>query len=710
MGRSVLDSINALDEISETARIARLRLAEEGFVNQTLQGIDLLTGAVTGAIAVPHNDYDGQSSAVTAASITVTHAGFILSEENRERADAQIASGRQVFAAVAQACGARVRAIDLGDTWWHQEGPPLVAQTRDDSYVSLLWSGHSWTLTDPAEPLVPREVDEESRARLSGRAWEFLPDLGPKPTNIRSLIQLAFTRSRRDLTVIGVLTAGIAALAFFTPYVFGQLAGSFATTDSTDTRGVITALTALFMRMRSTWHDKFSLGERMTQSTAVTLSASAVPDVAIVGLLDTAVVLGGLAAIATTNGALLAAVTIFLVIQFAVNFWLTRVGARLTAKRVAALSHTQGRLVETLRAVNRIKVSGAQGRAFRRWSILQADLTRADLALRRITIIQTLVIGAWPVIGLILIVFISGISGATFGDFVTAQTALGIATTTLATTAFSASQLANGRAILSAVKPVLEAVPEGTQDGADPGRIQGGVSFSEIVFRYSPETAPVLNGVSFTVQPGEHVAVVGPSGCGKTTLMRILLGLEDPESGVIAVDGQDLSVLDRPSFRRQVGSVLQSSTLLPGSIRDNVDMGRGLTMSEIWQALEWACVADDVREMGMGLETPVVDGGGTVSGGQRQRILLARALACNPRMLVLDEATSALDNVTQGSIVDYLENLRLTRIVIAHRLSTIRTADRIIVIAGGRVAQQGTFEELTAQPGHFADLVKRQVV
>jgi len=192
--------------------------------------------------------------------------------------------------------------------------------------------------------------------------------------------------------------------------------------------------------------------------------------------------------------------------------------------------------------------------------------------------------------------------------------------------------------------------------------------------------------------------------------MRILLGLEDPESGVIAVDGQDLSVLDRPSFRRQVGSVLQSSTLLPGSIRDNVDMGRGLTMSEIWQALEWACVADDVREMGMGLETPVVDGGGTVSGGQRQRILLARALACNPRMLVLDEATSALDNVTQGSIVDYLENLRLTRIVIAHRLSTIRTADRIIVIAGGRVAQQGTFEELTAQPGHFADLVKRQVV
>jgi len=215
--------------------------------------------------------------------------------------------------------------------------------------------------------------------------------------------------------------------------------------------------------------------------------------------------------------------------------------------------------------------------------------------------------------------------------------------------------------------------------------------------------------VTFSVKPGEQVAIVGPSGCGKTTLMRILLGLEDPESGVITIDGQDLGVLDRPSFRRQVGSVLQSSTLLPGPIRDNVDMGRGLTSKEIWQALEWACVADEVRAMGMGLDTPVVDGGGTVSGGQRQRILLARALACNPRMLILDEATSALDNVTQGSIVEHLENLRLTRILIAHRLSTIQGADRIIVIAGGRVAQQGTFDDLVSQPGHFADLVQRQV-
>jgi ABC-type bacteriocin/lantibiotic exporter with double-glycine peptidase domain len=212
------------------------------------------------------------------------------------------------------------------------------------------------------------------------------------------------------------------------------------------------------------------------------------------------------------------------------------------------------------------------------------------------------------------------------------------------------------------------------------------------------------------VSAGEHVAIVGSSGCGKTTLLRMLLGLEDPESGVLTIDGQDLAVLDRPSFRRQVGCVLQSSALLPGSIRYNVDMGRSLTDTDIWRALEWASVASEVHTMGMGLDTLVVDGSGAVSGGQRQRILLARALAGNPRMLILDEATSAQDNVTQESINHHMENLHITRIVIAHRLSTIESADRILVVDAGKVVQQGTFEELSAQPGHFADLVRRQAV
>ena len=264
------------------------------------------------------------------------------------------------------------------------------------------------------------------------------------------------------------------------------------------------------------------------------------------------------------------------------------------------------------------------------------------------------------------------------------------------------------RQSLRQAAPVLESVPEGGADGALPGVLSGGFEVQDLVFRYEPTLPAALENVSFAIAPGEHVAIVGPSGCGKTTLMRILLGLEEPESGVITVDGRDLAALNRPAVRRQIGSVLQSSTLLPCSIKDNITMGRSMSHDEVWAALELAAVADDVRAMAMGIDTPVTDGGGTLSGGQRQRVLIARALAGNPRMLILDEATSALDNLTQAAVVEALQNLAITRVVVAHRLSTIRQADRIIVMADGRVVDQGTYDELVARQGAFRELAMRQ--
>ena len=463
------------------------------------------------------------------------------------------------------------------------------------------------------------------------------------------------------------------------------------------------------LKLRANWHESYPLGKRMVQASAVESSAKGLPDTTIAALLDSVTILASLAAIATTSMPFLLSLMVFFTIQTVVSVWMVRKGIALSRERVSASGEASGRLLETLKAVGRLQVFGAQDRAFRRWASTQALLTKAELALRRLTVAQGIVFGAWPVLGFIVIVVVSGVSGATFGEFVTAQTAAAVATATIVITATSSGSLLNSRAVISEVTPILESIPEGFGEGADPGIISGGLTVKDISFRYDPNGPAVLTNVSFTVKPGEHVAIVGPSGCGKTTLMRILLGLEEPESGVIAVDGKDLSSLDRPSVRRQIGCVLQSSTLLPGPISDNVDMGRGLTHEQMWTALEQASVAEDVRAMGLGLATPVVDGGGTVSGGQRQRILLARALAGSPRMLILDEATSALDNITQRTVIDFLERLRLTRIVVAHRLSTIRSADRIIVLAGGRVEQEGTFEELMATPGHFRDLAERQM-
>jgi hypothetical protein len=565
MARLALEAVRAIDAEQDSSSIEQRLESAEVMQAQTLQGIDLLAGAVVGPIARPRAIRDTSSAALAAAFTTVESSGFSLDETDRDRAQAQVFTGRDPFMAAGGACNARAREIDLAPLWFEQEGPPLVAATRDNHFVSLVWHGHSWMVTDPKLPGVQKALDQGWIEQLNGKAWEFVPVLSSTPLGLSALARLGFRRSGRDLWMIAILTAGLAALAFFTPFILGKVAGA---ATSTDIRSVLVALLTLLvlllvsvswqyvrsvallrirvrgialtsgamwdriMRLRTTWHDKYSLGERMTQSSAVSTASTAVPDAVIVGLLDTVAILGGLAAIATTSTPLLVAAMILLSIQLLVNLWLTRESARRTLARVTAHSAAQGRLLETLRAVNRLRVSGAESRAFKRWAVLQAKLTRADLSLRRIAMAQTVIISAWPVIGLIVIVAVTGATGATFGDFVTAQAALAIATTTLAVTAVSASALFNGRAVISKVEPVLASVPEGGGDGVDPGRISGGVTFNDIVFRYEPGSRPVLDGVSFTISPGEQVAVVGPSGCGKTTLMRILLGLEEPESGV----------------------------------------------------------------------------------------------------------------------------------------------------------------------------------
>ena len=743
IGSLTLEAVGERAAASDDKDQARRSVAEEVSIAQTMEGVDLLVGAAVGTIPLPRTLPDDRSTALAAAFATIESAGYHLDESARERAQSQVSTGREPFAAAAAAGGVRARAVDLSPQWWRQEGPPLVAAARDGHFFCLNWTGRTWTINDPRDPGVKFADPSEIREQLTGQAWEFVPVLAPVPLRLVDLRRLALKRSGRDVFVVGLLSIGLALLAFFTPFILGKVAGAV---NVIDTRAVVTALIVLtllllvsvswryvrsvalvrirtrgttlaggatwdrLMRLRTNWHSRYSLGDRMTQSTAIATSSTMVPNYVLVDVLDAVTVIGGLAAVATTNSALLAAVTLMLVIQLAVNVWLTRETARRMATRVSASADSQGRLLEILRAVDQLKVYGAESRAFRRWAIPQARLTRTDLAVRRIAVVQALAIHAWPVLGLIVLVGVSGLSNASFGEFVTAQAALAIAGTALGATALSTSSLMSGRAVLSTLKPVLSAIPEGDSRGVELGLLNGDLALHDVTFRYAPGAKAVLDGISFKVSAGEQVAIVGASGCGKTTLVRMLLGLEDPESGVLTVDGRDVAVLDRPSFRRQVGCVMQFSALMPGSIAYNVDMGRGLTSADIWRALEWASVADEVHAMSTGLDTLVVDGSGAVSGGQRQRILLARALAGNPRMLILDEATSAQDNVTQALINNHMENLRVTRIVIAHRLTTIAGADRILVMDEGKVVQQGTYEELIALPGHFAELVRRQLV
>lgn len=209
--------------------------------------------------------------------------------------------------------------------------------------------------------------------------------------------------------------------------------------------------------------------------------------------------------------------------------------------------------------------------------------------------------------------------------------------------------------------------------------------------------------------PGEFIALIGGSGSGKSTILRLLLGFETPIAGSIYYDGQDLSGLDVDAVRRQLGVVLQNGQLSSASIFENIAGGAQITLDEAWEAARMSGFAEDITAMPMQMHTVVSEGGGNLSGGQRQRLLIARALALKPRILLFDEATSALDNRTQAIVSESLDKLQVTIIAIAHRLSTIRNAHRIYVLQAGRVVQQGTFQELAAVEGLFAQLMARQM-
>ena len=255
---------------------------------------------------------------------------------------------------------------------------------------------------------------------------------------------------------------------------------------------------------------------------------------------------------------------------------------------------------------------------------------------------------------------------------------------------------------------VMETLPEASGQ-VDPGRIQGGVSLQGVGFRYSEGSPWILEDIHLEIRAGEKVALVGRTGAGKSTLARLLLGMHTPSAGTIRFDGKDLATLDLHALRRQMGVVLQEPFVFDDTVRANLSLlDPEMPLDRVKWAARAACVDKVIDRLPLGYKARLGENARILSGGERQRLCLARAIAGEPAILLLDEATSSLDLATEAAVHANLAALGCTRILIAHRLETVKDADRILVLDGGRLAQQGTFAELAASPGPFQDILSAQ--
>ena len=242
-------------------------------------------------------------------------------------------------------------------------------------------------------------------------------------------------------------------------------------------------------------------------------------------------------------------------------------------------------------------------------------------------------------------------------------------------------------------------------------QVTGTFDFEDVCFHYKNNEHNVLNHLNLHVKAGETIALVGESGAGKSTILNLVIGFHQAESGKVLIDGKDLSKIDLRTYRKHLAVVPQTSILFSGTIRDNITYGcENVPEEELQNVIKAANLSDLIASLPKGLDTMVGEHGGKLSGGQRQRISIARALIRNPKVIVLDEATSALDSISERLIQQALNNLTegRTTFIVAHRLSTIRDADRIAVIADGHCSEYGTYDELMALKGEFYQLKQIQ--
>ena len=731
-------------QATERADLAR-RAAEDGqLVRAAARGFDAILADTQARVRL--GDVAGDPAALAAVRLVAARLGFAADPPPSAIAALSRGLALDPVRHIAMSCGVRTRQIRLERGWWRRDLGPMIGYLKaDDTPVALLPDQNGYVMALPGETRVA-PVGEEARELLRTDATVLYQPLPDSVHGVRQLLRFGLRGNHADLWRLSVTGVLVAAIGLLVPLLTGLVLGTFVERAQKDLiveggllvigGAVAAALLQVVqniaaLRMEGRWSgslqaavwgrllslpasffSQFSTGELGTAA----LGVSAVQE--ILSSVTTTAVLGALTGSANLvlvyfyNLRLALAATVLVVIGAGVCVTVAVFEVRWQRLAYRNQQRLSARVFQLLSGVPKLRVTAAEDRAFAVWS---ADFGRGRsiaASARRLQNFVTTFNAGYPLVCATVVFWLvggvmhDGISTAAFLGFFAAFNLLLVSALQFTGVAITALAVVP---MLERLQPLLAAKPEVRLERADPGELSGQVSFNRISFRYGQDGPMVLDEVSFSIEPGEFVAIVGPTGCGKSTVLRLLLGFEAPVSGTILYDGQDLGELDIGAVRRQCGVVLQSGALLAGDILTNITGSTSYTAEDAWEAARMAGIDDEIRAMPMGMHTVVSEGTNTLSGGQRQRVMIARALVSRPRIVLFDEATSALDNPAQEVVAASTRRLNATRIVIAHRLSTITAADRILVMEAGRIVQQGSYAELMAEEGAlFARLASGQ--
>ncbi len=637
------------------------------------------------------------------------------------------------------------RTVRLTTGWYKDCGGVMLAQKKNGTFCALIPGfarGYSYFDYDTGRKV---RVDARTAEEIQDEALCFYRPLPQKKLTVMDLIKFILSGySVGDFVLMGIITLMVTGITMITPAINSAI---FGTIIPQKLSGLIAPLACLFIGVtvstmlmnivRSTVNQRITMKTSMQVETAAMMRVLSLPadffrkystgqlmtrlgcmnDVC--AMLSDAFISAGFTGLfsllyigqifAYAPKLLIPALcVIFATLVFSVLSAFVQM--KVNERMMESSASESGMLFSFISGVQKIRLAGAEKRAFSKWAKVYSEASKLRYdppALVKYSGVIGVVIAE---IGIVVIYFIAASNSVSQAEFMAFNTAYGLVSGAFAALAGAIATVATIRPSLNMVKPILEAVPEIAENKRNVSSLHGGIELNHVSFRYKEGGPLIVNDLSLKIRPGQYVAIVGRTGCGKSTLIRLLLGFEKPEKGAIYYDGKDINQLDLTSLRRNIGVVLQNGKLFPGDIYSNITISAPwLTVNDAWEAAKLAGIEEDIRNMPMGMNTLISAETGGVSGGQAQRLMIARAIAPKPRVLIFDEATSALDNITQKQVTESLDSLKCTRIVVAHRLSTIRSCNRIIVLDGGRIIQDGTYEELMADTdGMFRALVARQ--